>query len=210
MAGLLSDRIGQTAAMVWMAMIYAPAMAYSELVVPFLLAGVGMGLVFPPAASTVLGAVRPEQAGQASGANNMIRELGGVFGIAVMTSVFTHAGGFASPQAFTDGLVAAVWVGAVVLAVGTVAALAVPPPAPRAGRPARRPGDRAGLSQAGAGSTTTSRGAGPGASIASRRRPSAATADRTRAARRADRPHREAPRRPGCPRRARWRPRTRR
>lgn len=136
-AGLLSDRIGgrpllvggmllQTVAMAWMAMIYAPTMAYSELVVPFLLAGIGMGLVFPPAASVVLGAVRPEQAGQASGANNMIRELGGVFGIAVMTSVFTHAGGFASPQAFTDGLVAAVWVGAAVLAVGTVVALAVP------------------------------------------------------------------------------------
>ena len=136
-AGLVSDRIGgrpllvsgmalQTVAMVWMAMVYDPAMAYSELVPPFLLAGIGMGLVFPPAASVVLGAVRPEQAGQASGANNMIRELGGVFGIAVMTSVFTHVGGFASPQAFTDGLVAAVWVGAALLAVGTLAALAVP------------------------------------------------------------------------------------
>ena len=69
----------------------------------------------------------------------MIRELGGVFGIAVMTSVFTRAGGFASPQAFTDGLVAAVWVGAAVLAVGTVAALAVPGrPRPA---PAARPAD---------------------------------------------------------------------
>ena len=136
-AGLVSDRIGgrpllvsgmalQTVSMVWMALVYDPTMAYSQLVVPFLLAGIGMGLVFPPAASVVLGAVRPEQAGQASGANNMIRELGGVFGIAVMTSVFTHVGGYASPQAFTDGLVAAVWVGAVVLAVGTLAALAVP------------------------------------------------------------------------------------
>ncbi len=136
-AGLVSDRIGgrpllvsgmalQTAAMIWMALVYDPNMAYSELVAPFLLAGIGMGLVFPPAASVVLGAVRPEQAGQASGANNMIRELGGVFGIAVMTSVFTHVGGYASPQAFTDGLVAAVWVGAAVLAVGTLAALTVP------------------------------------------------------------------------------------
>ena len=56
-----------------------------------------MALVFAPAANAVLGAVRPEEAGQASGANNAIRELGGVLGVAVLAAVFTGAGGFETP-----------------------------------------------------------------------------------------------------------------
>ena len=42
------------------------------------MAGTGMALVFAPAANAVLASVRPQEAGQASGATNAIRELGGV------------------------------------------------------------------------------------------------------------------------------------
>src|SRR5207244_1917041 len=80
------------------------------LVVPFVLGGIGMALVFAPAANAVLSAVRPAEAGQASGATNAIREIGGVFGVAVLASVFSGAGSYASPQAFNDGPVAAAWV----------------------------------------------------------------------------------------------------
>jgi hypothetical protein len=94
--------------------------------VPFVLAGTGMALVFAPAANAVLRAVRPHEAGQASGATNTIRELGGVLGIAVLAAVFTARGGYESPQAFVDGLVPALYLGAGVLAAGALAALAVP------------------------------------------------------------------------------------
>src|SRR3954468_18129107 len=137
LAGLLSDRIGsrplmatglalQATAVAWIASISDPAMPYSQLVTPLALGGIGMGLVFAPAANAVLSAVRPDEAGQASGATNAIREIGGVFGIAVLASVFSGAGSYASPEAFNDGLVAAAWVGAAVLAAGAVAALFVP------------------------------------------------------------------------------------
>src|SRR4051812_79188 len=137
LAGLLSDRIGsrplmatglalQATAVGWIASISDPALPYSHLVLPFVMGGTGMALVFAPAANAVLGAVRPSQAGQASGATNAIREVGGVFGVAVLASVFSSAGSYASPQSFTDGLVAAGWVGAAVLAVGAVVALMVP------------------------------------------------------------------------------------
>ena len=137
LAGVLSDRIGsrplmaagltlQAVAVGWIASISDPAMSYASLVVPLVLGGTGMGLVFAPAANAVLGAVRPEEAGQASGANNAIREVGGVFGVAVLASVFAGAGSYASPEAFNDGLVAAAWVGAAVLAAGAVVALFVP------------------------------------------------------------------------------------
>jgi hypothetical protein len=85
-----------------------------------------MALVFSPVANAILGAVKPHEAGQASGANNAIRELGGVLGVAVLAAVFSSAGGYESGEAFVVGLRSALWVGAAVLAAGAVAALLVP------------------------------------------------------------------------------------
>jgi EmrB/QacA subfamily drug resistance transporter len=136
-AGILSDRIGsrplmaaglalQAAALSWLALVTAPDVAYGLLIPGFVMAGTGMALVFAPSANAVLSAVRPSEAGQASGAVNTIREIGGVLGVAVLATVFTGAGGMGSPQAYVDGLVPAVWVGSAVLALGAVVALLVP------------------------------------------------------------------------------------
>ena len=97
-AGALSDRIGgrplmvtglalQSAALAWIAAVSSPDVPYRELVGPFVVAGVGMALFFAPVANVVLAAVRPQESGKASGANNAIRELGGVFGVAVLAGV---------------------------------------------------------------------------------------------------------------------------
>ena len=51
---------------------------------------------------------------------------GGVFGVAVLASVFSHVGGYESGQAFTDGTSTAVLVGAAVVGVGALAAFAMP------------------------------------------------------------------------------------
>lgn len=138
LAGLVSGRIGgrpllvagmalQAIALAWLAAVTTPTVAYGALVLPFILSGVGMALVFPPVAELVLGSVRPQEAGQASGANTAIREVGGVLGVAVLASVFSASGGsYASGQAYTDGLVSATWVGAAVVAVGVIAAALVP------------------------------------------------------------------------------------
>ncbi len=85
-----------------------------------------MALVFAPAANAVLSSVRTDQAGQASGATNAIRELGGVLGVSVLATVFTAHGGYTSPQAFVDGLQPAMWVGAAVLAVGALIPVVFP------------------------------------------------------------------------------------
>jgi EmrB/QacA subfamily drug resistance transporter len=136
-AGALSDRIGgrplmatglalQALGLGWLALVTGPSVAYGSLVAPFVISGIGMGLFFAPVANVVLGAVRPSEEGQASGANNAIRELGGVFGVAVLASVFSSHGGYESGQAFADGLVPAIWIGAAVVAAGALAALAIP------------------------------------------------------------------------------------
>src|SRR3954453_13864635 len=135
--GILSDRIGgrplmaagltlQAAALAWLASVTGPTASYASFVPGFVMAGAGMALVFAPAANTVLGAVRPGQAGQASGATNAIRELGGVLGVSVLATVCSAHGGFSSPQAYVDGLIPAVWVGAAVLFAGAFVALLVP------------------------------------------------------------------------------------
>jgi len=136
-AGAWSDRIGgqrlmaaglalQSIGIAWIASISSPSMPYSAVVTPFFLSGIGMALFFAPVANVVLSSVRPEEEGQASGANNAIRELGGVFGVAVLASIFAHYGGYGVPQHFVDGLRPAVWVGAGFVGVGALAALAIP------------------------------------------------------------------------------------
>jgi cytochrome c biogenesis factor len=85
-----------------------------------------MALVFAPSANAVLSSVRTDQAGQASGATNALRELGGVLGISVLSTVFTSYGSYVSAQAYVNGLVPAMWVGTAVLAAGALIALALP------------------------------------------------------------------------------------
>ncbi|MBS1890321.1 MAG: MFS transporter, partial [Actinobacteria bacterium] len=82
--------------------------------------------VFAPSASAILNSVRVDQAGQASGATNAIRELGGTFGIAVLATVFSGAGAYTTPQQFVDGMVPALWVGTAVLAFGALVAALLP------------------------------------------------------------------------------------
>jgi EmrB/QacA subfamily drug resistance transporter len=137
-AGAMSDRVGggplmaaglglQAIALGWLAAVAGPDTGFGSLVVPFVLAGVGMGLFFAPVANVVLSAVRPEEEGEASGANNALREVGGVFGIAVLAAIFAHYGGYPPPpENFIDGLTPSLWVGTVVLAVGAGLAILIP------------------------------------------------------------------------------------
>jgi MFS family permease len=137
LAGYFSERYGsrlfmaaglglQALALGWLAVQVGVHESYVSMIGPFLLGGSGMALVFAPSATAVLASVRADQAGQASGATNAIRELGGVLGVSVLATVFTSHGGYASPQAFVNGLVPALWIGTAVLAVGALIPLLLP------------------------------------------------------------------------------------
>jgi EmrB/QacA subfamily drug resistance transporter len=136
-AGFLSERYGsrmfmvaglglQAIALGMLATLAGVHQTYASMVIPFVLAGSGMALVFAPSANAVLASVRTAQTGQASGATNAIRELGGVLGIAVLATVFSSHGSYATPQLYVSGLVPAMWVGAAVLAAGALIALVFP------------------------------------------------------------------------------------
>jgi EmrB/QacA subfamily drug resistance transporter len=148
LAGALADRFGerpfmvfglllQAAGMIWIALIAAPDVSYGELVPPLIVAGCGVSLAIPAAQSSVVGSVAVEWLGKAAGTNSMMRELGGVFGIAIAVAVFAGTGSYASAQAFTDGFGPAIGVAAALSLAGAVAALALPArrPAAEAGPP---------------------------------------------------------------------------
>ncbi|WP_227982876.1 MFS transporter [Nocardia spumae] len=134
LAGLLVGRIGArtvlvtgqallAVALAWMATVSTVDAGYGSFIGAMLLGGVGMGLTFAPGATVVMASAVPEDRAMASGTNNTVREVGVAMGVAVLASVFASRGSYASPQGFVDGLVPAVWVGAVIVAVGAVVGL---------------------------------------------------------------------------------------
>jgi EmrB/QacA subfamily drug resistance transporter len=136
-AGILSERYGarnfmaaglalQASALAWFAATASTTMTFGQVLPAFVMAGTGMALVFAPSASALLSVVTPAMAGKASGTNNAIREVGGVFGVAVLSTIFSQSGSLSSAKSFVDGVVPSLWVGASVVAVGAVVALLIP------------------------------------------------------------------------------------
>ncbi|HEX5149025.1 MAG TPA: DHA2 family efflux MFS transporter permease subunit, partial [Candidatus Limnocylindrales bacterium] len=110
----------------WLAVVTSVTVAFATLLPPFAICGAGMGLFFAPIANVVLSAVPKEDEGKASGANNTIRELGGVFGVAVLAAIFSANGSYTTTQAYVDGVIPAVAAGAIVVALSAALALALP------------------------------------------------------------------------------------
>jgi EmrB/QacA subfamily drug resistance transporter len=136
-AGYLSDRIGgrpvvvaglalQAAGLALFALIIDPGVSYGALLPALILGGIGMALYFAPAVSLVMSSVRPAEQGVASGANNALREVGGALGVAILGAVFSARGGYGTADAFTDGIVPALWLGAGAVAIAALTALLIP------------------------------------------------------------------------------------
>ena len=113
----------QALGLVYLALVVSTGSGYAVLVPGFVLNGFGMGLFFGPTADLVLGSAGRKEEGIASGANNAIREIGGVFGVAVLASVFAAKGGYTSAASFVSGMHLAVAIGAGFVTAGAIAAL---------------------------------------------------------------------------------------
>ncbi|HZE31309.1 MAG TPA: MFS transporter [Actinoallomurus sp.] len=137
LAGALADRFGnrwimaagvalQAAGLGWLAEIVRPGIGYGRLVLPLVVAGVGISMVFPTVANMVTGSVPFEDAGVAAGTNSALRELGSVFGVAIIALVFAGNGGYASPENFIDGFRPAMVVAAAIALLAVVPAVLGP------------------------------------------------------------------------------------
>jgi EmrB/QacA subfamily drug resistance transporter len=137
LTGLLSPRTGTripifiglvflTIAMLWIALTLSATEPYSEMWPAFALAGIGMGLVFAPSSTAVLANMVPDDHAKASGTNSTLREIGVALGVAVLTAVFTGAGGTLTPTGYVHAAIPAVFVGAGVLGLAALISLALP------------------------------------------------------------------------------------
>jgi MFS family permease len=144
-AGALVDRFGerpflvtglslQAVGMGWIALIAEPGMAYGRMIPALMIAGCGVSMAMPAAQNAAVNAVPTEAIGKAAGTNSTLRELGGVFGIAIAVSVFAGSGGYASAQTFSDGFVPAIAAAAGLSLAGAAVGLTLP--ARRRHRPA--------------------------------------------------------------------------
>jgi EmrB/QacA subfamily drug resistance transporter len=131
-AGALVDRIGERPLVVggllmqaiglgWVALIARTDLPYAELVPPLIVAGVGISMALPAVQNSVLSSVAPAEIGTASGTFSTLRQLGGAFGLAIAVAVFSGAGSYASPGAFSDGFGPAIAVGAALSLGGALA-----------------------------------------------------------------------------------------
>jgi MFS family permease len=136
-AGQLATRYGERPLLViglafiafavtWLGHVATPDASYLSILPALTIGGIGTSLFWAPSASIVFSSVGPEEEGVASGANNSIRELGGVFGVAILTTIFSSHGSFSSPEAFVDGMRPALYLGGAVVAVAAAAAFALP------------------------------------------------------------------------------------
>ncbi|MEC5148657.1 MFS transporter [Cryobacterium sp. GrIS_2_6] len=137
LTGLLSPRTGTrlpivlgfsflAIAMGWLAVEMSATVAYIDLVPAFLLAGVGMGLVFVPSSTAVLANMVPNDHAKATGTNSTLREIGVALGVAVLTAASTGAGGELTAAGYVGAVVPAIVVGASVLALAALIGLTLP------------------------------------------------------------------------------------
>ena len=120
--GLLMQAIG----LGWIAIIASPSIAYSNLIAPLVLAGVGVSMAMPAAQNAILSSVAVTEMGKASGVFNMGRFLGGMFGVAGLVAVFSAVGSIDTPATFSTGFAAAMRVAAALSLLGAIAGLWLP------------------------------------------------------------------------------------
>jgi MFS family permease len=116
----------QAACMLWIALIAKPHLPYGQMLAPLILSGAGFALAIPAIQSAVIGSVAPQHIGKASGTLSTMRQLGGVFGVAVLGTVFATTGSYGTTLAFSHGFVAAISASAALALAGALAGVTLP------------------------------------------------------------------------------------
>jgi EmrB/QacA subfamily drug resistance transporter len=133
-AGRLYDRVGPRPLLVagstliglglaWLGW-HLPEHDYTVLIAGYVVMGAGIGMTISPATTDALGAAAAHERSQASGMVQTVRQVGGVIGIAILGAIVSHVSAVAPDatvaahvSAATDGVAAAYWTGAGVMAV---------------------------------------------------------------------------------------------
>ena len=133
LAGRLTDRIGPRPPIVaglaivtvslYLQSLVGVDTGYGQLLLPFVLMGIGIALVMSPMSTAAMNAVDVAKSGLASGILSMLRMVGGTFGVAVLGAIFQAETGSAiggAPALFVDALGISLKIGAAVTLLGAV------------------------------------------------------------------------------------------
>jgi EmrB/QacA subfamily drug resistance transporter len=118
--GLLLALIGMT----WLSRVSVGGDYFTQMALPMVLLGIGMGSVFTPLTTAGITGVADKDAGAASGLVNTAHQLGGTLGIGILISVFTAAGNGGASQ-LAEGVPAALTASAVLIALALVVVVTV-------------------------------------------------------------------------------------
>lgn len=135
-AGRVADKVGsrplmavgmavQAAGLGWVAAHISAHVSYAELAIPLLIAGVGISMAIPTTPTAALGAVPPSDLGTASGVQSTLQRFGAVFGVAIVTAVFSASGHLGSVTGVVTGVQPALGAAAALSLVGALTGLAV-------------------------------------------------------------------------------------
>ena len=137
LAGIASSRIGlrpllliglalQAGALIWFATLGESEASYGAFVPALIMAGVGMGMVFPSVSNAVMGGLPDRDFAIASSSNSTVREFGVALGIALLTAVFTGNGGTITPTGYDGAIGPALITGAIAVGIGLISAFFTP------------------------------------------------------------------------------------
>ena len=136
LAGRLVDRIGprplmaagmaiQAAGLGWTAIEATSGASYGQLVLPIIIAGIGISMTIPATPTAALGAVPPADLGKASGVQNTLQRFGSVFCVAIVAAVFAASGHLGSTSTVISGVRPALATAAALSLAGALTALGV-------------------------------------------------------------------------------------
>jgi hypothetical protein len=125
---VIGGAIAQGSAWQWIFWLNVPIglLAYTPFAAAMIVAGAGVSMAMPATQNAVVGSVARSELGKASGTLNMLRFLGGAFGVAILGAVFAGTGSYGSAQAFSDGFAPAIGVAAALSLMGALAGIGLP------------------------------------------------------------------------------------
>jgi EmrB/QacA subfamily drug resistance transporter len=112
--------------LIWLGQVSADGSYASEVLVPFMIAGAGIGVTFVSVTVAGMAGVQPKEVGLASGLINTSRQIGGSLGLAILATLATSRtasllGHTSVDSALTSGFQRAFVIGGIFAAVGAVA-----------------------------------------------------------------------------------------
>lgn len=137
LAGRFQDRVGarrlisvglllQGLGMGWIAVTAHQHESYGATAVGLVISGFGTSLAMPAQQATAMSSTPSSSMGRAAGTFNVLRQVGGALGIAVLAAVFAAHGSDRTPTQFASGFAAAMVAAGVLAGLGALCALFVP------------------------------------------------------------------------------------